>query len=149
MKLCLITTAHDMPIAWCLADPRIGEREVAAELIGHAHDRAMLPLDGTLIGDKRLAGNEFHHLSALVGVHFLRPDRKGEPHRSGDAAASVNSSNRSTTPAKDNSPSKPRRTHSRRPARPNRPAPTRPGRRDLAKPHHQRPTSRSLTAYDH
>ncbi|MEV0029026.1 IS982 family transposase [Nocardia sp. NPDC050793] len=84
VKLYLITTAHGMPIAWCLADPKIGEREVAAELIGHAHDRAMLPPDCTLIGDKGLAGKEFHRMAALEGVHFVRPDRKGEPHRSGN-----------------------------------------------------------------
>jgi hypothetical protein len=25
-----------MPVAWCLADPKIGEREVAGELLAHA-----------------------------------------------------------------------------------------------------------------
>jgi len=38
LKLYLLTTAEGMPTAWCLADPKIGEREVAAELLGHARN---------------------------------------------------------------------------------------------------------------
>jgi len=37
LKLYLITTPDGMPTAWCLASPRIGEREVAAGLLAHAH----------------------------------------------------------------------------------------------------------------
>ena len=33
LKLYLLTTPDGMPIAWCLADPKIGEREVAADLL--------------------------------------------------------------------------------------------------------------------
>ncbi len=29
LKLYLLTTTEGMPVAWCLADPKIGEREVA------------------------------------------------------------------------------------------------------------------------
>ena len=36
LKLYLITTPDGMPVTWCLASPRIGEREVAAELLAHA-----------------------------------------------------------------------------------------------------------------
>ena len=36
LKLYLITTPDGMPVAWCLANPQIGEREVAAELLAHA-----------------------------------------------------------------------------------------------------------------
>ncbi len=47
-----------MPVVWCLADPKPGEREVAAELLGHAQDRHALPTDVALIGDKgSLAAN--------------------------------------------------------------------------------------------
>jgi hypothetical protein len=84
VKLYLITTAHGMPVAWRLADPKIGEREVAIELIGHARDHAMLPARCVLIGDKGLAGNEFQRLAALEGVTFTRPDRKDERRRSGN-----------------------------------------------------------------
>ena len=84
VKLYLITTAHGMPVAWCLADPKIGEREVAVELIGHARDTAMLPPRCVLIGDKGFAGKEFQRLSALDDVVFVRPDRKSERRRMGN-----------------------------------------------------------------
>jgi hypothetical protein len=84
VKLYLITTAEGMPVAWCLADPKIGEREVAIELIGHARDRAMLPRRCVLIGDKGFSGKEFQRLAALEDVKFVRPDRKGEPRRIGN-----------------------------------------------------------------
>jgi ribosomal protein S6E (S10) len=84
VKLYLITTAHGMPIAWCLADPKIGEREVALDLIGRARDLAMLPVECDLIDDKGFAGNEFPRQAALDGVNFFRPDRKGESRRTGN-----------------------------------------------------------------
>jgi hypothetical protein len=42
LKLYLITTPEGMPIAWCLADPKLGEREAAAELFAHARDMGAL-----------------------------------------------------------------------------------------------------------
>jgi hypothetical protein len=36
LKLYLITTPDGMPTAWCLADPKLGEREVAGDLLAHA-----------------------------------------------------------------------------------------------------------------
>jgi hypothetical protein len=42
----------EMPAAWCRADPKTGEREVAGELLAHAR-RVRAPEPGlTLIGDK-------------------------------------------------------------------------------------------------
>ena len=38
LKLYMITTAEEMPVAWCLVRPKIGEREVARDLLGHARD---------------------------------------------------------------------------------------------------------------
>jgi hypothetical protein len=38
MKLYLITAAEGMPVACCLADPKIGEREIAADLLDLARD---------------------------------------------------------------------------------------------------------------
>jgi hypothetical protein len=43
LKLYLMTTAEGMPVAWCLADPKLGGREVAAELLAHARDVWTLP----------------------------------------------------------------------------------------------------------
>jgi hypothetical protein len=36
LKLYLLTTPDGMPTAWCLASPKTGEREIAAELLAHA-----------------------------------------------------------------------------------------------------------------
>jgi hypothetical protein len=83
MKLYLITTTGGMPVAWCLADPKLGEREVGLALIGHTHDQGMLPAGCVLIGDKGFAGTEFERLAALDGVTFIRPDRRNEKHRHG------------------------------------------------------------------
>ena len=52
LKPYLITTLDEMPAAWCRADPKTGEREVAGELLAHAR-RVRAPQPGlTLIGDK-------------------------------------------------------------------------------------------------
>ena len=61
LKLYLITTAEGMPVAWCLADPKIGEREVAAELLGHARDTGALRDQMIVLADKGLAGREMEH----------------------------------------------------------------------------------------
>jgi len=54
LKLYLITTAHGMPVVWWLADPTLGEREVARKLLGHAHDHALPPAPLVLIARQRL-----------------------------------------------------------------------------------------------
>lgn len=84
VKLYLVTTAHGMPIAWCLASPKLGEREVAIELVGTARDQHMLPARCVLIGDKGFAGTDFQTQAALAEVFFVRPDRKNEKHRFGN-----------------------------------------------------------------
>jgi hypothetical protein len=90
LKLYLVTTLDGMPIVWCLADPKLGEREVAAELLGHAHDhdhdRAALPAGVVLICDKGFAGREFERDMSMLGITFIRPDRRDEAHRHGNLA---------------------------------------------------------------
>lgn len=46
----LLTTPDGMPTAWCLAEPKLGERGVAAALLARAPLRAGM----TVLGDKRL-----------------------------------------------------------------------------------------------
>ena len=86
LKLYLVTTLDGMPLAWCLADPKLGEREVAAELLGHAHDRAALPTGVVVIGDKGFAGKDFQRQATELGITFVRPDRRDENHRHGNLA---------------------------------------------------------------
>ena len=84
LKLYLITTPDGMPVAWCLASPAIGEREVAAELLAHAARNHALRPGLILIGDKGFAGREFDDLvTAGFGLHLVRPDRRDEAPRHG------------------------------------------------------------------
>jgi hypothetical protein len=84
LKLYLITTPDGMPAAWCLADPKLGEREVAGELLAHAARTGALRPGLILIGDKGFAGREFEDLAtAGYGLRLVRPDRKDETPRHG------------------------------------------------------------------
>ena len=71
LKLYLITAPDGMPAAWCLASPKIGEREVAAGLLAHAA-RA-----GALRPGLRGPG----HYRARDEPGPARPPRRGTPPR--------------------------------------------------------------------
>ena len=86
LKLYLITALDGMPIAWCLAHPKIGEREVAAELLEQACDQGRLPTGTIVIGDKGFAGAGFERQTAQLGLTFMRPDRRDETRRHGNLA---------------------------------------------------------------
>ncbi len=82
LKLYLITTAEGMPVAWCLADPKIGEREVAEELFGHARDLQALRDGMVVLADKGLSGKDLERFCAdQIRVLLARPDRKDEKKR--------------------------------------------------------------------
>jgi hypothetical protein len=84
LKLYLISTPDGMPVAWCLADPKIGEREVAGELLAHAARTGALRPGLILIGDKGFAGREFEDLVTTgYGLRLIRPDRRDEAPRHG------------------------------------------------------------------
>jgi len=73
-----------MPIAWCLADPKIGEREVCLDLLTIAVETARLRLGATVLADKGLAGREIEAQIAQLDVTMLRPDRRDERARHGN-----------------------------------------------------------------
>jgi hypothetical protein len=84
LKLYLLTTPDGMPTAWCLASPKLGEREVAAALLAHASRTHALRPGLTLIGDKGFAGRGFEDLVATTfGLHLIRPGHRDEPPRHG------------------------------------------------------------------
>ena len=84
LKRYLITTPDGMPVAWCLADPQIGEREVASDLLAHAARTGALRPGLILIGDKGFAGREFEDLVAAgYAMSLVRPDRRDEAPRHG------------------------------------------------------------------
>ena len=79
LKLYVLATPDGSPVAWCLASPKLGEREVAMALL----DRGSLQPGQALICDKGLAGVEVdRHVAGLAAV-LVRPDRRDEPARFG------------------------------------------------------------------
>lgn len=81
MRLYLLTTAEGLPIRWCLATPKLGEREVAEALLA---DEEVLLQGSLILADKGFAGRRFEgFVRDDPGASLLRPDRKNEPKRFG------------------------------------------------------------------
>ena len=68
-------------MAWCLATPKLGEREVAAAMLDHERGRLRPGL--VIVADKGFAGRDFEQLVSGYGAVLLRPDRVDEPRRHG------------------------------------------------------------------
>ena len=84
LKLYLLAAPDGMPIAWCLANPKIGEREVCLDLLTIAVETGRLRPGSTVLADKGLAGREIEGQIAALGLTMLRPDRRDEIARHGD-----------------------------------------------------------------
>ena len=82
-KLYLLCAPDGMPISWCLASPRLGEREVAEALVDDAARQQALAAGTIILADKGLAGRAFHQHLRELGAWLVRPDRKDEPRRFG------------------------------------------------------------------
>jgi hypothetical protein len=80
-RLYVLAAPDGLPVAWCLASPKLGEREVVADLLDHECGRLRPGL--LLVGDKGFAGRDFEQLIAGYGARLLRPDRADEPRRHG------------------------------------------------------------------
>ena len=78
-KLYALTSPDGVPVAWCLASPKLGEREVALALL----DRASLQPGQVLVVDKGLAGAAVDEHVASLEAALVRPDRRHEPARFG------------------------------------------------------------------
>jgi hypothetical protein len=78
-KLYALTSPDGVPVAWCLASPKLGEREVALALL----DRASLQPGQVLVVDKGLAGAAVDEHVASLEAALVRPDRRDEPARFG------------------------------------------------------------------
>jgi hypothetical protein len=81
LRLYVLAGPDGLPVAWCLATPKLGEREVVAAMLDH--ERLRLRPGLVILADKGFAGQEFERLVAGYGARLLRPDRKDEPHRFG------------------------------------------------------------------
>ena len=80
-RLYVLAAPDGLPVAWCLATPQLGEREVVAAMLDHERPRLRPGL--VLLADKGFAGQEFAQLVAGYGAVLLRPDRADEPRRHG------------------------------------------------------------------
>lgn len=80
-KLYLVCAGDGMPIMWCLANPKLGEREVVAALLEHNHH--LIRAGQVLLADKGFAGKDFKALTQAMGLRLLRPDRKDETYTNG------------------------------------------------------------------
>jgi hypothetical protein len=81
-KLYLVCTGDGMPQMWCLANPKIGEREVVAALLDH--NSHLIRTGQVLLADKGFAGKAFKAHTDGLGLRLLRPDRKDETYRNGN-----------------------------------------------------------------
>jgi hypothetical protein len=83
LKLYLLAAPDGMPVAWGLATPKLGEREVAAALLGLASDQGLLRPGMVIAADKGLAGHRFAQGVDQLGAVLVRPNCRDEPHRWG------------------------------------------------------------------
>jgi hypothetical protein len=104
LKLYLVCSGDGMPIMWCLANPKLGERQVLAALLDHNHH--LIHTGQILLADKGFAGAEFKQITDAMGLRLLRPDRKDETYRNGNLGGVRQWIEQSTRPSKGNSTSK-------------------------------------------
>lgn len=85
LRLYLVCTPTRMPIMWALANPKIGEREVLAAML-QAEAGVVAEHTGILmISDKGFASKPLERELAEQGIELLRPSRKREKARYGEA----------------------------------------------------------------
>jgi len=81
LKLYLVCAGDGMPIMWCLANPKLGEREVVAALLHREHH--LIRTGQLLLADKGFSGREFKQTTDTLGLRLLRPDRRDETYTHG------------------------------------------------------------------
>jgi hypothetical protein len=84
LKLYVLASPDGVPVAWCLATPGQGEREVAEGLLDTAARQHSLRPGMVILGDKGFAGRAFEQVVAELEVRLVRPDRADEPARFGN-----------------------------------------------------------------
>jgi hypothetical protein len=84
LKLYLLACPDGLPVAWCLANPKDGERAVAEVLVDQAARQQVLRPGMVVLADKGLAGRQFDAVVGGLGAVLVRPDREDEPYRFGN-----------------------------------------------------------------
>jgi hypothetical protein len=73
-----------LPVAWSLANPTTGERQVAEAMLDRAARQQLLRPGLVVLADKGLAGRAFAQVVAELDAVLVRPDRTDEPARFGN-----------------------------------------------------------------
>lgn len=85
LRLYLVCTPAGMPIMWALANAKIGEREVLSAMLQVEAGVVSTHPGVVLISDKGFASAAFEAELAGQGIELLRPSRKREKARYGEA----------------------------------------------------------------
>jgi hypothetical protein len=78
LKLYLLASPDGLPVSWGLANPSLGEREVAEVLLDRAARQGVLRPGTVILADKGLAGRAFAQTITDLGARLVRPDRADE-----------------------------------------------------------------------
>jgi hypothetical protein len=84
LKLYVLACPDGLPVSWCLASPKVGEREVAQAFLDRAARQRLLRPGMVILADKGLAGRQFDAVVGDLGAVLVRPDREDEPDRFGN-----------------------------------------------------------------
>jgi hypothetical protein len=75
MRLYLVTTVEGMPVTWCLAHPKLDERDVMAAVLQVDHH--LIAAGQVILADKGFAAADFERfLREDLGVYLVRPARR-------------------------------------------------------------------------
>ncbi|WP_414638856.1 hypothetical protein [Actinophytocola sp.] len=75
MRLYLVATVEGMPTTWCLANPKLDERDVMAALLEVDHH--LVTAGQAILAVKGYAEQTFEQFLDDLGVHLVRTARAG------------------------------------------------------------------------
>jgi Transposase DDE domain len=128
-RLSVLATPDGLPVAWCLATPKLGEREVVAALLDHERHRLRPGL--VILADKGFTGRDFERLVAGMVRCWRAPTAlTALPVRVAGAGGPVDRE-QLRHPQRPAWAGTPRRPDPGWGGGPGRPTPARPGHRDL------------------
>jgi hypothetical protein len=75
MHLYLVTTVEGMPVSWCLANPKLDEREATRALLEVDHH--LVQSGQVILASRGFAGQAFEAFLDDLNAHLVHPARKG------------------------------------------------------------------------
>src|SRR5664280_2269932 len=100
LKPYLVCAGDGMPIMWCLAHPKIGEREVVAALL--EHDQHLIRHGQVMLATRASPAKTSPPPPRRTGSSSCGPTARTRPTATATSAVSANGSNRSTRHSRDN-----------------------------------------------